>query len=165
MGKAKRRKQLDSNYGKKINKSLERIRKKYGENRIPCLPKIYYPKLDEVLTRQACLEYWEIHDFSWHNRIYAKLNFTPTVAKDYLLMDFPGDIASALSTKVFEDWYKSTLLAINDDREVEIMIRRFCMVVCGLGKAMQIISAETFVSISAEDLFNLALMLTECQKD
>jgi hypothetical protein len=165
MGKAKRRKQLNSNYGKRINKNLERIRKKYGEELIPCLPKIYYPELDKVLTRQACLEYWEIHDFNWHSRIYAKLNFTPTVAKDYLLMDFPGDIASALSTKAFEDWYKSTLLATNDDRDVEKMIRRFCMVICGLGKAMQIISTETFVPIQAEDLFNSALVLTECQKD
>jgi hypothetical protein len=164
MGEAKRRKQLDPNYGKMINKNLKRIRKKYGEQ-IPSLPKIYYPELDEVLTRQACLEYWEIHDFSWHSRIYAKLNFTPTIAKDYLLSDLPGDMASALSTKVFEDWYKSTLLATNDDREVEVMIRRFCMVICGLGKAMQIISAETFVPISAEDLFNSALVLTECQKD
>jgi hypothetical protein len=165
MGEAKRRKQLDSNYGKKINKNLQRIRKKYGKEIIPCLPKIYYPELDEVITRQACLEYWEIHDFSWHHHIYAKLNFTPTVAKDYLLRDFPGDIASALSTKVFEDWYKSTLLVINDDREIERMIRRFCLVVCGLGKAMQIISAETYLPISAEDLFNSALLLTECQKD
>jgi hypothetical protein len=144
-----------------MNKDLKRIRRKYQEV-IPSLPKLYYSKFDEVLIRQACLEYWRIHDFNWNTRIFAKLNFTPTVAKDFLLSDLPGDMASALSTKVFEDWYKSTLLTINDG-EVEPMIRRFCMVVCGIGKAMQLISKE--MKLSTEDLFNSALVLTELQKD
>ena len=146
-------------------KILSLIRKKYGTERIPCLPKNWYSQFDKILIRQACLEYWEIHDFNWHTFAYAKLKFKPTIAKDYLLRDYPGDIASALSTKAFEDWYKSTLLTINEVAKVEVMIRCFCMVVCGLGKAMEIISKETFTPISPEDLFSLALVLTECQKD
>jgi hypothetical protein len=145
-----------------MNKDLKRIRRKYQEL-IPSLPKLYYSELDEVLIRQACLEYWRIHDFNWTSRIFAKLNFTPTVAKDFLLSDLPGDMASALSTKVFEDWYKSTLLIINEREEVEGKIRVFCMVVCGIGKAMQIISKE--MKLSTEDLFDSALVLTEIQKD
>jgi len=145
-----------------MNKDLKRIRRKYQEL-IPPTPKLYYSKLDEVLIRQACLEYWRIHDFNWTSRIFAELNFIPTVAKDFLLSDFPGDMASALSTKVFEDWYKSTLLIINDREEVERKIRVFCIVVCGIGKAMQIISKE--MKLSTEDLFNSALVLTEIQKD
>lgn len=145
-----------------MNKDLKRIRRKYQEL-IPSLPKLYYSELDEVLIRQACLEYWRIHDFNWSNRIFATLNFTPTVAKDFLLSDLPGDMASALSTKVFEDWYKSTLLIINEREEVEGKIRVFCIVVCGIGKAMQLISKE--MKLSSEDLFISALVLTEIQKD
>ena len=144
-----------------MNNDLKRIRRKYQEV-IPSTPKLFYSDFDEVLIRQACLEYWRIHNFNWNSRIFAKLNFTPTVAKDFLVSDFPGDMASALSTKVFEDWYKSTILTIND-REVDTKIRRFCIVVCGIGKAMQLISKE--MKLSTEDLFNSALVLTDIEKD
>ena len=145
-----------------MNNDLKRIRRKYQEV-MPSLRKIYYSKFDEVLIRQACLEYWRIHNFNWSNRIFAKLNFTPTVAKDFLLSDLPGDMASALSTKVFEDWYKSTILIINDREKVEKKIRLFCIVVCGIGKAMQLISKEK--NFSTDDLFHSALVLTEIEKD
>ncbi|MEG4291262.1 hypothetical protein Q5692_19225 [Microcoleus sp. C2C3] len=145
-----------------MNKDLKRLRRKYPEL-IPSIPKVFYSEFDEALIRQACLEYWSIHDFNWSSYIFAQLNFTPTVAQDFLLSDFPGDMASALSTKVFEDWYKSTILIINDREEVERKIRLFCIVVCGIGKAMQLISKE--MKLSSEDLFNSALVLTEIQKD
>jgi hypothetical protein len=145
-----------------MNKALKRIRRKSPEW-IPSIPKRYYSEFDEVLIRQACLEYWRIHDFNWSSYIFAQLNFIPTVAQDFLLSDFPGDMASALSTKVFEDWYKSTILIINDGEEVERKFRLFCIVVCGIGKAMQLISKE--MKLSTEDLFNSALVLTELQKD
>jgi hypothetical protein len=144
-----------------MNNDLKRIRRKYPEL-IPSIPKSFYSEFDEVIIRQACLEYWRIHNFNWTSCIFAQLNFTPTVAKDFLLSDFPGDMASALSTKVFEDWYKSTLLIINDPKEVERKIRLFCIVVCGIGKAMQLISKE--MKLSTEDLFNSALVLTKIQK-
>ncbi len=86
-----------------MDKALKRLRRKYPEL-IPSIPKVFYSEFDEVLIRQACLEYWSIHDFNWSSYIFAQLNFIPTVAKDFLLSDFPGDMASALSTKVFEDW-------------------------------------------------------------
>jgi hypothetical protein len=143
---------------------LPQIRKKYGEW-IPSLPKNYYAEFEPALIRQACLEYWEIHNFNWQNYYYAKLNFKPIAAKDFLLSDFPGDIASALSTQAFEGWYQSSLLPIADDKQVEILIRRFCYVVCGLGKAMQIMSKESSGSLWGEDLFVTALILTGCHKE
>jgi hypothetical protein len=145
-----------------MNKALKRIRRKSPEG-IPSIPKVFYSEFDEVLIRQACLEYWRIHNFNWSSYIFAQLNFIPTVAQDFLLSDFPGDMASALSTKVFEDWYKSTILIINDREEVEKKNRLFCIVVCGIGKAMQLISKE--MKLSTEDLFHSALVLTELQKD
>ena len=144
-----------------MNKDLKRIRRKYQEV-IPATPKLFYSEFDRDLIRQACLEYWNIHDFSWRSYVFAKLNFTPTVAKDFLLSDFPGDMASALSTKVFEYWYKSTIITIND-KEGESKIRVFCIVVCGIGKAMELISKE--MKLSTEDLFNAALVLTEIEKN
>lgn len=144
-------------------KLLNLIRKKYKES-IPALPQNYYSDFDENFIHQACLEYLEIHNFGWRTRVYAQLDFTPTVAKDYLLSDFPGDMASAFSTKAFKGWYTSVLVNFEEET-AEVQMRRFCYVVCGLGKAVQILSKEMPTPMSPEELLALALVLTGCKNN
>ncbi len=107
----------------------------YQKEVFPCFPSIFYKELPSDMVKSACIEYIFVHDYGWIRYSYAKLKFTPTTASNYFKKDYPGDMASAMSLKVFADFYKN--IEELSEYECERKIEKWCMVVCSLGKAMQ----------------------------
>ncbi|NMG09744.1 hypothetical protein [Brasilonema sp. UFV-L1] len=96
--------------------------------------KLFYKEFDPALIKKACLQYLAIHNFNWSNWGYAKLKFSPTSARDFLLSDHPMDMSDALSVDAFTEFYQS--IENLDDDECTTRIRTYCIVVCSLAKGM-----------------------------
>jgi hypothetical protein len=153
MGKARQRRlaKVGRNGGKTL--ALSKIVSKISLEEIPCTLKLFIREFNSDLIRRACLEYWVIHDFNWADYSYPSpkgqaANIT------FCHQDHPGDMATALSLEAFAE-------LVEAEPVDETKIRTFCMVVCGLGKAMQLI--DRYQTLTPDLLYQTALKLTGCQ--
>lgn len=104
---------------------------------IPAGAKLFYHHFAPQLIRQACLEYWVIHNFNWTDYTFPRLKFKPTTASDFLSQDYPGDMSDAMSLNAFAELYRE--IRALPESECSTKIREFCIVVCGIGKTMYLL--------------------------
>mgnify|MGYP000060361898 CR=1 FL=1 len=122
---------------------------------VPCTPKLFFHHFNATWIRQAVLEYWQVHDFNWSSQ---RLPNAPTLAGRVPMVDdyLPGDMASVLSLNSFAQHCEA---AIPSQSEV----RGFCIVVCGLGKAMQLVQEHyPKLKLQSDQLYDTALQITQC---
>ncbi|MBD2342147.1 hypothetical protein H6G64_35080 [Calothrix sp. FACHB-156] len=109
------------------------------KEQIPIGGKLYYHDFDPQLIRQACLEYWKIHNFNWSSYTFPSLKFKPSTAKEFLSKDYPQDMSDVLSLNAFGELYQS--IQTLPESECCSKIQRFSIVVCSIGETMYLLKS------------------------
>lgn len=105
------------------------------------------------LLRQACIEYWQKHDFDWIDCRCAAPQIVPPDCKSFLSKDLPGDMATALSLDAFREYVTDGNPEGVDYLYItEKHCRQWCQTVCSIGKAMQIVSQQG-LDLENDDLY------------